>query len=104
MLPVIELYGREVVLTRRKKLDLDSAAERLALPEEALGALLVTVIGRRRILIENHRGIEQYSADFIRLSDRAGALCVYGSGLGIRLLGKSKLALEGEIHSLEWET
>lgn len=100
---VIELYGQGVVDLRRKKLDLDSAAEKLTLPGEALGALLVTVIGRRRILIENHLGIEQYSEEYIRLGDRAGALCVFGSRLKIRVLGKSKLALEGEIRSLEWE-
>jgi len=88
---------------RRKKIDLDAAAEKLELPGEALGALLVTVIGNRRVLIENHREIEQYSEEYIRLGAQSGALSVYGSRIRIRVLGKNKLALEGEIRSMEWE-
>lgn len=88
---------------RRKKIDLDAAAERLELPAEALGALLVTVIGKGRVLVENHRGIEQYSKEFIRLAARGGAVSIYGSGIKLRILGKNKLALEGNIRSMEWD-
>ncbi len=88
---------------RRKKIDLDAAAEKLELPGEALGALLVTAIGKSRVLVENHKGIEQYSEEYIRLSSQSGALSVYGSRLRIRILGKSRLALEGRIRSMEWE-
>lgn len=88
---------------RRKKIDLDAAAERLELPAEALGALLVTVIGKSRVLVENHRGIEQYSEEYIRLGAQGGAVSVYGSGIRMRILGKNKLALEGKIRSVEWD-
>ena len=74
---------------RRKKIDLDAAAERLELPAEALGAL--------------HRGIEQYSEEYIRLGAQGGAVSVYGSGIRMRILGKNKLALEGKIRSVEWD-
>ena len=82
----IELYGQGVALVRRKKIDLDAAAERLELPAEALGALLVTVIGKGRVLVENHRGIEQYSEEYIRLGAQGGAVSVYGSGIRMRSL------------------
>ena len=88
---------------RGKKIDLDAAAEKLELPGEALGALLITVIGKSRVLVENHRGIEQYSEEFIRLGAQGGAMSVYGSGIRLRILGKNKLALEGEIRSVEWD-
>lgn len=99
----IELYGQGVALVRRKKIDLDAAAEKLELPGEALGALLITVIGKSRVLVENHRGIEQYSKEFIRLAARGGAVSMYGSGIKLRILGKNKLALEGNIRSMEWD-
>lgn len=88
---------------RGKKIDLDAAAEKFELPGEALGALLITVIGKSRVLVENHRGIEQYSKEFIRLAARGGAVSIYGSGIKLRILGKNKLALEGNIRSMEWD-
>lgn len=88
---------------REKKIDLDALAERLELPREALGSLLVTAVGRRRLLVENHRGIVQYSEVCVRLRSEEGEFSVFGDALRIRVLGKQKLALEGDIRSMEWE-
>ena len=73
------------------------------LPPEALGALLVTAVGRRRMLIENHRGIAQYSEVCLRLNAAEGCLSVFGDGIRICVLGRHKLAIEGDIRSMEWE-
>ena len=81
----------------------ETVAERLELPGEALGALLVTAVGRRRLLIENHRGIELYSDVCLRLRAAEGRFAVYGDGLRIRALEGGALALEGDIRSAEWE-
>ncbi len=89
---------------RRKALDTDALAERLQLPPEALGSLLVTAVGRHRVLIENHRGVAQYSDAFLRLNAAEGAFSVYGDGITIRVLGRHKLAIEGDIRTMEWET
>ena len=88
---------------RGRKVDLDALAERLELPAEALGSLLVTAVGRGRMLIENHRGVLQYSELCLRMRGAEGTLAVYGEGIRIRLLGKGKLAIEGDIRSMEWE-
>ncbi len=88
---------------RRKALDTDALAERLQLPPEALGSLLVTAVGRRRVLIENHKGIATYSDACLRLNAAVGAFTVYGSGICIRMLGRHSLAVEGDIASMEWE-
>ena len=88
---------------RRKLPDADALAERLELPTEALGSLLVTAVGRRRVLIENHRGVIQYSDVCLLVRAGEGAFAVYGDGIRIRLLGRHKLAIEGDIRSMEWE-
>lgn len=82
---------------------LDAAAERLELPAEALGALLVSAVGSRRVLIENHCGVEQYGENILRVRSRNGCLTVLGGELRIRTLGRSKLAVEGKLRSMEWE-
>ena len=87
----------------RKRIDPDTLAERLELPREALGALLVTAVGRTRLLIENHRGVASYSDVCLRIRAAGGCLAVYGEGIMIRSLGGRTLAIEGKIRSMEWE-
>ncbi len=88
---------------RAKRWDPDLLAERLELPAEALGSLLVTAVGRRRVLVENHAGIELYCESCLRLRAAEGCLAVYGDGIRIRMLGRRVLAIEGDIRSMEWE-
>lgn len=85
-----------------KRFDGERLAEKLSLPPEALGALLVTAVGRG-VLIENHRGIEEFCGEYLRVRGRRGRLAVWGSGIRIRALGRGVLALEGDIRSMEWE-
>ena len=87
----------------RKRIRFDAIPEKLELPREALGSLLVTAIGQERLLIENHRGIELYSDVCLRLRVKGGCVAVYGDGLCIRTLGGDVLAIEGHIRSVEWE-
>ena len=103
MSAVIRIYGQGGGAVRRKKRDIDALAERLELPTEALGSLLVTAIGRRRVLIENHRGIVQYSDVYLCLNAEEGSFAVYGEGIRIHALGRHKMAIEGDIRSMEWE-
>ena len=86
-----------------KRICFDAIAEKLELPGEALGSLLVTAIGQKRLLIENHRGISLYSDVCLRLNAAGGCFAVYGDGLRIRALGGRTLAIEGTIRSMEWE-
>ena len=79
-------------------------AERLELPQEALGgAVKLTAVDDRRLLIENHRGVASYSDICLRIRTAGGCLAVYGEDLMIRSLGVRTLAIEGKIRSMEWE-
>ena len=86
-----------------KRIDADALAEKLELPCEVLGALTLTVIGRKRLLIENHRGILLYSEVCLRLRASEGQYAVYGEKMRIRVLGRGKMAIEGNIRSMGWE-
>lgn len=88
---------------KRKAFDPDALAAVLALPPEALGSLLVTVRGRGAVLIENHRGVERFDEDYLRVRAQRGDFSVRGSRIRIRALGRGVLAVEGDIRAMEWE-
>jgi len=88
---------------RRGKYTAVDVAERLDLPAETAGALLVTAAGRNSVLIENHLGITHYGPELLCLKTRDGSFSVYGGDLRIAALGRGKLLLRGGISSMEWE-
>ena len=88
---------------RRKKYTAADIAERLDLPAETAGALLVTAAGRGCVLIENHLGIKHFGPELICLKTKGGSFSVYGSRLQIAALGRGKLLLRGAVSSMEWE-
>ena len=88
---------------RGEKGNPDLLTERLELPREAFGSLLVTAVGRDRVLIENHRGIVRYGESCLLVKSREGSFALFGSGIRIRVLGRRSLAIEGDIRSMEWE-
>ncbi len=79
-------------------------AERLELPQEALpGALRLTALDDRRLLIENHRGLLAYGTEEIRVSAARGQLRVRGSELTMRAMDRAALLIAGRLQSVEWE-
>ncbi len=87
---------------KTKRFVRERLAEKLSLPPEAFGALLVTAAGHG-VLIENHRGVEEFSEDYLRVRAQRGSFAVRGSGIRIRALCRGVLALEGEIVAMEWD-
>jgi len=72
--------------------------ERLALPGESLpGQVLVEITGDSRVLIENHRGIREYSRERIGINVRYGAVQICGSCLEVRRMTKEVLVICGKI-------
>lgn len=82
---------------------LPSLAERLELPEEALdGAAKLTVTAGRRALIENHRGILEYSRERIAVAFGRERLSLIGEGLRIVAMNRKELLISGELKEVLW--
>lgn len=89
---------------KKLKAAAEELAERLDLPGEALaGSAKLTVTSDRRALIENHRGIMEYSPERIAVNLARGRIIVSGTGLGIGAMNKSELYITGKIQNVEWE-
>lgn len=79
-------------------------AERFSLPPEALfDAPMVELRGKRSVVVENHRGVLEYTEERVRVAVRGGALCVLGSELSIAQMTRRRLELRGVVHGLQWE-
>ena len=59
---------------------------------------VVEVLGYRRLLIENHRGIAEYGCDRIVANVTFGQICVSGDHLELAEMTKSNLVITGVIH------
>ena len=82
---------------------LPSLADRLELPEEALdGAAKLTVTAGRRALIENHRGILEYSRERIAVAFGRERLSLIGEGLRIVAMNRKELLICGELKEVLW--
>lgn len=103
MVHVIGLYGIEVLpLKKLKELPYD-LAEDFELPGEIIpGMGKLTVSGGRRALIEDHRGILEYSDTRIVAALGHGKLIISGAGLKLKAMNRGELFINGKIQSVEW--
>lgn len=84
-------------MDRRKGL-LDRLAESADLPGEAIpGQSLVEVLGDRRVLIENHRGVTEYGRERICIRVGFGQIVVCGCGLELSRMSKEQLVITGRV-------
>lgn len=72
------------------------------LPNEPIPAMpLVELAGDRRVLIENHKGVTEYSREKIRVQVRYGQLCVCGAGLELAMMSREQLVICGRVDSIQ---
>lgn len=83
---------------------LERAAEAAGLPIETdSGILKITMLGQKRALIENHRGVYAYTEQGIMLTGPEGIVHVRGSGLEILELDRERMLVEGCITGATYE-
>ena len=86
----------------RKERIVDKFLSAVSLQEEPIpGVPLVEVAGTGRVLIENHKGITQYTTQCIWVKVKFGGICVRGSGLQIATMSKEQLVIRGNVEAVE---
>ena len=69
-------------------------------PEIASGVPKVTMLGDNELLIENHKGIIEYSPNNIRIGTESGVLCVEGADLFLNVMDHDRVVISGRIHHI----
>ncbi len=86
---------------KQEKRWLERLADSADLTGEPLpGQPLVELAGDRRVLIEHHRGVTQYSREMICVKVRYGSVRVCGCGLELSRMRKDQLVISGRIDGI----
>lgn len=82
----------------------EGLVESLELPKDLVyGAVLVSITGRQEILIENYRGILEYTKSHISLQTKTCRLIIHGKDLNISYYTNEEMKITGLIDSLLYE-
>lgn len=73
-------------------------------PEISTNLPKVTVIGFKKMLIENYKGILEYQDFYIRISTYVGILNINGYELYLEEMTTDDLLVTGKIESIDFET
>lgn len=63
----------------------------------------VTVTGTRHLMIENYRGLMEYSQEAIRVQTSQQLISVTGRSMEICAITDTDILIEGVIESVRWE-
>lgn len=63
----------------------------------------ITMLGNRQVLIENHRGLVEYSASLVRVSLAEGEVWLEGRELTLGSLQPEQLLIEGWVEAVRYE-
>ena len=69
--------------------------------ESLPGMSVVELAGNRRVLVEGHKGVTEYSTGRVTVEVGWGTLSVIGDGLELRQMSKEQLVVCGRIDAVE---
>ena len=76
-------------------------SDRLELPKDIVMDLpKITVMGNQEMVVENHKGIIEYTTELIRVNMGNRVLKVQGERLNIKSILTEELLIEGNIRSI----
>lgn len=88
----------------RKRNGLQKLARVLELPADIVMDIpRVTLLGNQQLLVENHRGIVEYSPAVIRINLNNGAMTVKGKELVLGNLQLEQILIEGKVEEIKYD-
>lgn len=78
-------------------------ADMLDLPRDiVLDLPRMVLTGNRRLVVENHKGVIEYTSEVLRLNTAKGELRIKGEGLVLLSIFREEVWIEGRLHQLEF--
>jgi len=63
----------------------------------------ITMLGNRQLLIENHKGIIEYTSSFVRIKLNQGELIIHGKELTLGNLQMEQILVEGTVGEIKYD-
>lgn len=80
---------------------LQRLADSMDMAEESFpGVPVIEIAGDRRVLIEGHKGVTEYSCEQIRINVQKGTVCICGDKLELIKMTREQLVISGWIESV----
>lgn len=82
----------------------ESLAEGLELPKDvSCGMVIVTVTGRRSLVLEHYQGIIAFDDDCIRIRTKECNVCIFGDRLKVDYYTNEEMKIIGVIRQISYE-
>ena len=82
----------------------EQVIEQLELPRDfLLGESIVTITGRRELLIENYKGILSYEDSFIKIQAKHCRITISGRQLSIAYYTNEEMKITGFFEQIQYE-
>ncbi len=89
---------------QRKQDHLRRLAAILEIPQDiVLDLPRITMLGNQQVLIENHKGIIEYTPLLVRVSLNRGELVIIGQNISLGSLQSEQILVEGTITQLNYD-
>lgn len=90
---------------QRHKNSLQKLAGLLDIPQDiVLDLPRITMLGNKQLLIENHKGIIEYTPSLVRIKLSQGELIVRGADLTLGNLQVEQILVEGTVRDIQYDT
>ncbi|WP_371370652.1 sporulation protein YqfC [Sporomusa aerivorans] len=88
----------------RRKRNLQSLAGFLEIPQDlVLDLPRITMLGNKQLLVENHKGIIEYTPSLVRIKLSQGELFVCGEELMLGNLQAEQILIEGIVQEVKYD-
>ncbi|GMB00824.1 sporulation protein YqfC [Pelosinus sp. IPA-1] len=64
----------------------------------------ITMLGNKQLLVENHKGIIEYTPSLVRINLEQGELIIHGKSLVLSNLQIEQILVEGTVGEVKYDT
>ncbi len=97
--------GRRTRLDQVRENVKSNIVESLELPVDIMyGAVIVTAMGRRQVLVENYKGIIEYTREKIRLQTKTCQVTIQGRELLVEYYTNEEMKITGCIQGILYDS
>lgn len=91
-------------MQRRKTGKLQALAGLLEIPQDiVLDLPRITMLGNQQLLVENHKGIIEYTPALVRIKLNQGEIWIIGTNMVLSNLQSEQILIEGTISEFKYD-